>query len=299
MTYVMSQEIFLQPRAEVKGLVIFLGDIANVNNNKALQKLKIGATPAPGKTRIYQVEEIEDILLRNGVVDFVLHGDEVQVVASRLVISPKELAPLAKEYVHFSLGKTWNDFSIALKHIATRPVILHKPRIGLKISYSKLEIRRRGQQVSVYILLAIDGKVMRKVKVIFSVNIYTKVLVTRRAISAKKKLTPSYVSYKRIKIDNRQKFLTLNEAKKNVRVRHTLPVGHVLLKRDVERVPMIQRNSKIKMLFKMGNLNIEVKVKALEKGFKDDIIRVMNISSRRVLKAKVIGESNVVFISEG
>ena len=169
MTYTTSQEIFLQSRAEVKGLVIFLGDIANVNN-KTLQKVKIGSTPAPGKTRVYQVEEIEDILLRNGITDFELHGDEVEVSASRLVISPKELAPLAKEYVHFSLGKTWNDFSIALKHISTRPVILHKPRIGLKVSYSKLEIRRRGQQVSIYILLAIDGKVMRRVKVIFSVK---------------------------------------------------------------------------------------------------------------------------------
>lgn len=62
-----------------------------------------------------------------------------------------------------------------------------------------------------------------------------------------------------------------------------------ILKTDLDKPTMVKRGDLVTMNLKRGSINITALAKALETGTKGDVIRLMNLDSKRTIEAQVTG----------
>jgi flagella basal body P-ring formation protein FlgA len=62
---------------------------------------------------------------------------------------------------------------------------------------------------------------------------------------------------------------------------------------DVRQESFIRAGSTVTMVARSNGLGVEVKGIAMQRGGMGDIIRVKNLSSKKILKARIIGEDRV------
>ena len=68
----------------------------------------------------------------------------------------------------------------------------------------------------------------------------------------------------------------------------TLAGGAVLLSRYVKKQPLVLRGDLVTILLKRGQLKITAHGEAKSKGAEGDMIKIKNLTSRRIISAKVI-----------
>ena len=64
--------------------------------------------------------------------------------------------------------------------------------------------------------------------------------------------------------------------------------GKPILLSNLERAALVERNQRVRVLYKKGLLKIEIEARALERGAVGDFIEVMNLSSRKTIIAEVL-----------
>ncbi len=76
-------------------------------------------------------------------------------------------------------------------------------------------------------------------------------------------------------------------------VLRTIRGGMTLEDRDVGEPIQVRRNSRVKMVYRMGRLEISATGRALDQGSMGDIISVMNLDSRKRVEGRVTGQGTV------
>lgn len=92
--------------------------------------------------------------------------------------------------------------------------------------------------------------------------------------------------------DVRKYFSTAEEMEGKV-TKKRVAAHQLVAVKDLSSPVLITKGSNVKMLFSKGNLAIEALGQALENGGKDEFIKVKNLTSNKVLSAKVVDESTV------
>jgi flagella basal body P-ring formation protein FlgA len=69
--------------------------------------------------------------------------------------------------------------------------------------------------------------------------------------------------------------------------------GSILRIKDLRRKIVVARNTPVKLFLKLGNGEISTRAIALEKGAKGDFIKVKNLMSNKIVRAKVIKSGQV------
>ena len=64
--------------------------------------------------------------------------------------------------------------------------------------------------------------------------------------------------------------------------------GKPIMLSNLERAALVERNQRVRVLYKKGLLKIEIEARALERGAVGDFIEVMNLSSRKTIIAEVL-----------
>ena len=72
--------------------------------------------------------------------------------------------------------------------------------------------------------------------------------------------------------------------------------GSIIKMSDIRDPLLVTRNSQVRMVYKIGAMEITAGGKALDEGSEGSLIRVMNISSRKKVEARVTGEGLVQVI---
>ena len=76
-------------------------------------------------------------------------------------------------------------------------------------------------------------------------------------------------------------------AKKNIQI------GKIIKIRDIKEVPTIKRGSRVKIIAKRGSMRITAPGAAREDGFKNSIVQVVNLETKKLLYAEVIDANTV------
>lgn len=79
-------------------------------------------------------------------------------------------------------------------------------------------------------------------------------------------------------------------------LRRSVYRGSVIKTSDVREPLLVTRNSQVRMIYKIGAMEITAGGKALDEGSKGSLIRVMNINSRKKVEARVTGQGIVQVI---
>ncbi len=76
--------------------------------------------------------------------------------------------------------------------------------------------------------------------------------------------------------------------------RRMLPEGAPIRAADFRAPILVERNKPVRMEFQKGPLTMTMEGRALSGGAKDDIVKVMNVQSKTVVSAIVVGRGKVV-----
>ena len=68
---------------------------------------------------------------------------------------------------------------------------------------------------------------------------------------------------------------------------------------DLKEPELVRRKGPVVITFRSGNLELTARATALQSGAKGDVVRVMNMDSRKVIQAVVVGENAVEVIGAG
>jgi flagella basal body P-ring formation protein FlgA len=77
------------------------------------------------------------------------------------------------------------------------------------------------------------------------------------------------------------------------RTTRELPAGVAVGANDIVAEPAVKSGSTVRAVVRVGSVEIEADVLAMDAGARGDIIRVTNTASRRVFRARVAGEGRV------
>ncbi|RUM50483.1 MAG: flagella basal body P-ring formation protein FlgA [Hydrogenothermus sp.] len=282
-------EIYLKEIVYLSKYEVNLSDIADIKAKN--QNLKKYLSSIIVK-KIYDKGVItkEDILksLKENFIDLsqaVIHGEKTIVAIKKTTIDRVFLEKHIRNYIRKSYP------NVEIENISIRNVsisVIGKPEIIVK---------EKGKTSS-YIYLSVIFPDLNK-EISASVR-YTQIIkavvanypLPKGHIIKPKDVKISYIKPKRIrgyidKID-----LVLGKKLKRS-IKKDEPIGF----RDLEKEYLVRKNNNVKVVYKKGSFKIELLGRALENGEKEQIIRVKNISSGKVIQCKVIGINKVEFLS--
>lgn len=84
------------------------------------------------------------------------------------------------------------------------------------------------------------------------------------------------------------------DALKGLEAARTIYAGRLVHDTDVRKPTLVERNDLVRMTYRLGGLVIETEGRAMERGGLGDSIRVMNLSSRQAVTARVSGMEAVL-----
>ncbi len=162
----------------------------------------------------------------------------------------------------------------------------------------QVKIKKRTQ-TSAYIYLTYsiydNGKLIKRftipVKykkisyVVFSKEVIKKgEIITREKIELKK-----YIGNPRHLITSIQSIVG---SRAKINIRKGIPIKDYMIQPNY----LVNRGSSVKIIYNKGLIHIELLGRALENGLLNQIIKVKNISTGKVISCKVIGKNQVLFI---
>ncbi len=108
-----------------------------------------------------------------------------------------------------------------------------------------------------------------------------------------KRGTQISVSDIEIKTDDAQEYEDLKDKYVGMAVIRTIATGTTIRDRDIAAPIQVRRNSRVKMIYKIGRLEITATGRAMAQGREGDIIPVMNMESRQSVEGRVTGQGIV------
>lgn len=100
----------------------------------------------------------------------------------------------------------------------------------------------------------------------------------------------------KIHSDNESEYQALAAQYVGMSVVRTISSGAIVRPRDVAEPVQVRRNSSVKMIYRLGRMEITATGRALGEGRMGDIISVMNIDSRKRVEGRVTGMGTVEMI---
>lgn len=120
------------------------------------------------------------------------------------------------------------------------------------------------------------------------------VVVATQSLKRHHIITRDDVGIQKIRIQNREiPYATYPAALVGLRVMRSLRTGLAIRTDRLEEAPVILRGDRIMLTLRTGGLSISTTGKAKEDGLQGDMIKVINLDSRKTVIAKVIGTGHV------
>lgn len=130
------------------------------------------------------------------------------------------------------------------------------------------------------------------------VQVYAKVLVSKRTIAAKEMISPEDVDYEYYNKNRLYNgYFTKTEDIAGIQSAGLLIAGTVLTKKNTQLPVLISRNQVVAIIAQSGSIMVTMQGIARSDGSMNSVIKVYNPSSKRTLDAIVIGPNKALVLS--
>ncbi|MBN2060131.1 MAG: flagellar basal body P-ring formation protein FlgA [Deltaproteobacteria bacterium] len=288
-------EIRIKDRAVVKEDVIYLGQIASFhppNDDRVswLQELKISSSPPPGiATRINKqllFYKIDSHIAGMDDIQFYM-PEELVVERSAQFVDSARLEEIFKEYIMDN--SPWPPEKLYFEKILT------PGRTALPLGRLRWEIQERRNNnfignIAITIGFWIDESLVREIPVSGRISISRKVIKAARKIDRGQiisqgdlmEITESYSSLKNNVLSSAEEVI----GKRSLR---SIRSGQIIYSHMVETPPLVKKGDRVLIKAENADLIITALGKALEDGRSGDQVKVINISSKKEIHARVTG----------
>ena len=281
-----------------RGVKVQLRDVAEIITvdsklKKRLATLDLGHPPGRSYTREIRVDKVKQAIEKAGfsLQRVKVAGASRVLVGSRTRTIPPQRLEDAAELV---LGKVIEnleeeDITYALS-TRVRPRTVPAGRIGIDVTAALRGGRIGRSHALVDVLILVDGREAVKVPLQFTLRRFRRVLVPCTTIRRETPLNEGNLHL--VKLDltsfHGEPLTELAEVAGKV-ARRMLPGGRPITAADLKTPDLVEKGELVTMVGRRGNLTITMKGIARASGTLGDHIRVMNITSKRIVTGRIAG----------
>lgn len=304
--YPTNATISLLKEVTTKNPIVTVGIIADIQSEdkvfkKLLSEIEIERSPVVGYTRFITVNDIK-LRLRQHKIDLsqITFAGQKKVAVSKksMEITPEQLLNFARKYIqeHLLADKAVLFTDRNSIEFAAMPMKLTIPdgEVSFRIEKGPQTKIRLSQYTSIPIQIILNGKTYRTLILSLKVKSLKKVVVAKKAIPKGKHLSEADILMEeRDIISVLSSALVLKSDVYGKRAKRRISQGEILTKEIIETPPKILRGDKVTILVELPHLFVTTLGQAKEDGREGEIIRVENVSSKKIITAEVINENLV------
>ena len=286
-----ATEIIFKQTADVDDAVIRLGDVANLGEKteltQALATLTVGQAPPPGEPIVLRAQTIQHALLTGKAVpeDTAWSGSPA-ITVNRLgvTIGPDRIMTIIADYIH---DQKKNLPEAEVKFIPTSlplPFQLPKGELATEVIPSNPGILGSSR---FSLIFRVGNEVVKNMSVRGKIEAIANVVVTGQALPKGSILKPELLSTAPTDISD----LVAPQFEPNdltgMKLTRSLRAGSPVLAGMVESLPVVRRGEKVKIFLNSGSMHISATGFAFTDGRIDEMIRVQNLSSNKLIYCRV------------
>ena len=291
--------IEVQQKTIVKNEHVRLGDIAHISggDQKFVQRLGaliISKAPLPGKTRSLNARYIR-LRLKQADINIeqlkLVVPEKAIIARSSIIISKEKIADIVSAYIKKKSADRGDE--ITLKSvIVQKDLVLPKGKVAYRI-INKKQAGSSGP-MAVYVDFTVDGYFHKKIRAIVDIETLANVVVTTRPLGRHKIIRQADISVKRIDISKLQVNI-ISDPKKVIgrRTKRSIDPATILRTDLVELPPIVKRGDLVTIIAEAGGMRITALGKIKKKGHKGEILKVINLNSKKEIYARVVDANTV------
>ena len=293
--------VVIDEQVRVNGATISLGQVATISgddeeNNKKLRQLKIGDAPVPGSSFVLTKEVITMRLATAGVdlasVVWII-PDRVTVIGESQVISAQTLIDKGINAIRDQVGPNVKPEDLTIFYVGREQDVVVP--VGNVILTASLPYGiRYNAPTTVVISMGVDGQAVTKAGLKFKVNLYRQVAVAASQVNAREIFTDDNLRYERM--DTGQiaaGFFTDKSRILGLMARRLITPGMVITDSMVNKPVIVKRGNMVTLTAFIGNIEVITSGQAMQDGYENQLIRIKNVSSNKIVLGKVIDENKV------
>ncbi len=295
-----SAVITLRENVLTSDSMVTLGTIADIQCQhtaffEKLRDIEMGRAPLPGQTKIFDIKYVK-LRLRQHQIDLsqiIFRVPFHSMVSTKaLEIATEQLCNFARTYIQEHLLPDAERISVELSAKSMK-IVVPDGKVSFRVPVPKGKVRL-SKSTSIPIQIIVNGNVYKTFFLPLKVKAFKKVVVAAQDIQRQKHISKADVSIQERDIILIVANVIIDESLAiGKRAKRKISSGEILTDRIIEIPPVINRGDFVTILAQTPHLKITTLGEAREDGYMNGIIRVQNITSKKIISARVIGEKLV------
>jgi flagella basal body P-ring formation protein FlgA len=279
----------------VKGRVIYLGDLLHTESIKPEIKDQLNSTtvsPAPqaGRSKTLTGVEVMQKLESLGVTthDYSIQmPEEIKVSRSSRTLKIGDLEnAVAREFLP---KLPWRE--VRLENLEVLEALLI-PEGENQLSFEYSPHTDLARPFYLTVTISVDGELIKKLFLRTILSIEEIVAIAARELSPGQSIEPDEIRWEKRRLSSTL-HLPIHETGflEGKKPRTTIPAGQILTEDLLIKVPLIKRGDTITLIFQDDRIRVKTQAKSLASGMRGDQIQVMNLDSKKVLRAEILDKN--------
>jgi flagella basal body P-ring formation protein FlgA len=299
--------VTLRPITRISGTAVTIGHVAEVTSTNYVLEKKVAdlelthlppdATRTPTAIQKIQVQALIAFAGLDGVQP-VIYGPETILVS---VVSAEEMTEQCRLVIHRQLAEA---LETEARYVQVEMAELIRPEQMLPASMStevqwkvRLPSPTKLGRLRIPVEVWDDGQRKKSFGVTVDAKWYTSVVVAQAPIDVNQELTEDVIAVERRWIDDLADRNSLG-AIANTTSKRILDPGSIIRKAEVSAVRakptnVVAARKTVTITLRRGPLTIRTSGEALQAGQKGELVQVRNLTSKAVIVARVVSESEV------
>ncbi|MEE9255915.1 MAG: flagellar basal body P-ring formation chaperone FlgA [bacterium] len=290
--------VSLRASSVAEGPGVRLGEIARISGGGAqertrLASLRIAALPPNGETLRLSQRLVRATLRRARAGDVLLTGARVARVRQPMrILGAREVDAAVRRYLAGRLDLGRGDMEVRAVRMPPQKIALPRGKLTLSVEAPP---HTRFIGPTPLMVIARNGKrEVRRFWVSADVAAYTQVPVPRQPIRVNERLSASQFEMRRKNLARLPSDVVTRMADlEGGKPLRPLAPGEAVRKSDIKLPFMISQGHLVRIIARNRGLTIFALGKALDRGRRGQIVRVLNVDSRRVVHGRVVDRSVV------
>lgn len=282
-SYANSEAVFLKESVVVSTSVIKLGDVIDAVLPNKISDVILSNSPRSNKRLIVKREYISKIFSDHGFNEYSIQGSE-QVIIRTLsqMIDKNTIVDFVSKYIKSSFEGEEGDLKVSIDLKKGIKVPIGNVEFFIK----KMSPKKLKDNNYVWLGISVDDQYYQTLKLTARSEYYQLWPFTRHNISKFEHIGEGDIRYKLVNI-LKYSSTDLNVESGYWQASKNYKENEAILMSGVEKRPLVESGDLFQGVLKSGPVTINLKLKALERGFVNNTIKAERSNSNKVLNVRL------------
>ncbi len=286
-------EIAFKPAGQVDDAVIKLGDVAECNEQsplaEALASQTVGQAPAPGETLVLRAQDIKQYLVSSqSLPDDITWSGAAMITIGRtgMIVGPERVQALIAEFIGSNSQNLPKAEITFVPGALPLPFTLPKGDLSCEVIPSNPNILGSSR---FSLIFKVDNRVIKNMSVRGKTEALAQVAVAAQPLKKGLILEPHHLRMAALDISDLANPAFDAKDLLGKQLTRGVQTDAPVLAAMAENLPVVKRGQQVKIAVKSGALRLTATGLAYNDGKLDQMIKVQNISSSKIILGRVAG----------